>query len=115
MEPFYHETDEKLRLKRDDRKRKFTVGTFIDWWLIPGFIGMLITVFFVKFVVAFAAFMTRNEPLQRGVRKIGNDLNEEIMQLIALEWDKTNLWLVMLFGFILGVFLKYAYSDKKVY
>lgn len=112
MEPLYNENDEKMRLKRDDRGNKLTAATVLNWWLIPGFIGMLLVIL-GKIVAGVASFLPRNESLTRSFNRALKNLNEDFSHLIALEWDKTNIGILLLFGFILGVFIKYAYSDKK--
>lgn len=113
MEPQYNDNDKNLRLKRDENSGKFTVMTFLNWWLVPGFIGMAVTVFIGRIMAVVISHMPRNEPVGRGFKHAMDNLSEDFGHLAALEWDRTNLWTYLLFGFVLGVFIKYAYSDKK--
>lgn len=114
MEPFYNKNDEDARLKRDDAERPSgIVGAFFHSLLIPGFIGIIVSLFLGKFGGGLVRIVANHEPVGRGIDRIFTTLNTEVAQLLALDWDKNTLWMYLVFGFVAGVVIKHAYSDDR--
>lgn len=114
MEPMGNYDDEQHRLKRDDTPKGFTLGTFISFLLMPGLFGTAIVTLFYVLVPIFVSGLQQKVTIARAADKAMVKLNTDIAHLLALEFGKTNLWAYMLFGMLLGIFIKYAYSDEKI-
>lgn len=114
MEPMGNYDDEQHRLKRDDKRGGFTLGTFMSFILIPGFFGMAIVTLFYVLVPIFVGGLQQKTTIARAADKAMAKLNTDIAHMLALDFGKTNLWAFMLFGALLGMFIKYAYSDEKI-
>lgn len=86
---------------------------FLQWWVIPGFIGIF-SMLFGKFIIGIVMTFSSREPLSRGVNKTADKMVEELGYLGDLDFSSTDIWAYMLFGMLLGIFIKYAYSDEAI-
>lgn len=114
MSQFPNDDEMNLRKKRLEHDEKFTAGTFTNWWLWPGCIGILGTLFLGRILLPIFLAMGNGEPLSRNIKRIIAEFNEDLTHLVKLDWSQTNITLYILFGFILGVIIKYTYSDERV-
>lgn len=114
MEPMGNYNDEQHRLKRDDKPRGFSLGSFMSFFLKPGLFGMVTVTLFYVLIPIFVDGIQQKVSIARAADKSIAKLNTDVTYLLALEFGKTNLWVYLLFGALLGIFIKYAYSDEKV-
>lgn len=111
--PFTNPSDENYRLKRIEKQDYgFNLHTLIFEGLIPAFFGaMLIS-------LAYLVFPALEKCMQHGtMRFFSNNLAVEYASKVApiLRFDFSNptvLW-TMLFGAILGITVKYFYSNQR--
>lgn len=107
------ENDKKEKTLRElrDEQGHFSIGILINWWLIPGFIGLLGTLAIGKMLPMIFLSVSHGRSIASTFSHLQYDLGKEFDLLRELRFEDTNLWVFLLFGFILGVFIKYAYSD----
>lgn len=103
-----------LRKRRLESGAKSHMDVLIYWWLAPGVIGILGTLFIGSFLLPVFMNFGRNESLGRNINRVVGELNTDLAALVTLNWSQTQIWMYMLFGFILGVIIKYTYSDDKI-
>ena len=113
MQNTHNDDDKNLRKLREEQP-SFTINTLVQWFLIPGLLGIVVTLFFVKIVIGVAVSMPRNEALGTSLNRIFSKLNNDIAQFLTLNWANIDLPFYMLIGFLLGVVIKYTYSDERI-
>lgn len=107
------ENDKKEKTLRElrDEQGNFSIGILINWWIIPGFIGTLGALAIGKMLPMILQSVSHGRSIASTFSHLQYDLGKEFDLLRELRFEDTSLWAILLFGFILGVFLKYAYSD----
>ncbi|MCH2546319.1 MAG: hypothetical protein MK052_01740 [Alphaproteobacteria bacterium] len=115
MDYMQHNKEEEMRLKRkDDEETPFTIHTFIHWWLVPGMVGVIGTIILAKIITGLFMDLSNGTNLGKSADKVLDKLNVDFNYLLQFEWSKTDIWAYMIFGFLVGVLIKYAYSDEKI-
>lgn len=107
-EPPYDE--EHLRLKRDDREESFSIG----WMFMPALLGMAAAVFFMVILPSLLESIGNQARFSRMGDDIAKALNKEFSLLAEFKWAETNLWIYLLAGAVIGIFIRYSFRDENV-
>lgn len=107
-EPEYDE--EHLRLKRDGRKQPISAG----WLFMPALLGMSTSVFLMVVVPSLLDSISSQHSFNRMATEIQKALKEEFTLLANMEWGETNLWIYLLAGAAIGIFIRISFRDEKI-
>lgn len=107
-----HKNDEDMRLKRDRAPKGLDSATFIGWILIPGVIGSAVAVILFVMLPSMARSLRQQLSINKTINNAFADVGKEFGHLFSMNWQDTQIWMYLLAGALLGIFLKYSYSDK---
>lgn len=111
VEETHYELDPQRKRKRPDRKPS-SFETFMEWVAIPSLLGMAVTIFLGRVLVTFiGAFASNQQVGLMTVRAFNRALYD--MKATLMGDFSSNMWLMMLFGALVGTFVKYTFSDKR--
>ncbi len=88
-------------------------ATIIHWVVIPGIIGLISALIIGRIVPSLAHSVLSNHNFAQMGRNISLTLDDDFNSLTEVSVFTNNFVLLMLFGFILGVFIKFSFSDAR--
>ena len=85
---------------------------FVEWTLIPSIIGIIVTVFLMRIVVAVISAIRNNHDMGSRVSRAIGDIARDVADTFTGDFS-SNMWLLLLFGALIGTFFKYTFSDSR--
>lgn len=103
-----------LRKLREEQK-EFGVdsATIVHWVAIPGIIGVISALIIGRIVPSLAHSVLSNHSFAQMGKNISLTLDSDFDSLTEVSVYANNFVLLMLFGFILGIFIKFSFSDAR--
>ncbi len=108
-EPVKHKPP--MRDLKRERKPGTSIG-FVQKVLIPGLWGIL-GAFIIGKVMPFFAMAIADNGLKNSLSKFATKMDKEADLLLSFQFGATDLWGIILVGFVGGVFLRHAFFGDE--
>lgn len=96
-----------------ERKKNNGIGHAITWAVSPICLGILGIIVIGKILPHIASGLFERRTLDSSINRLFYDLHLEIQAMLMGNFSHGNLWVLILIGAVLGIFIKIAFSDER--